>query len=74
MNFKRVSISQGSCNFCNRGKLAESGEAALVYPYSELNMISGKRSIDVRVCDDCFMEMVTSREAVKITAGYYSEE
>lgn len=56
MELKRVSIHEdGSCNYCNRGKLSITGQS-LNYPYKEVIVVRGNYITSV-FCDDCFNEM-----------------
>ena len=45
----------GSCNFCDKGKLSESG-CDLVYPYKTVYEIEA-RGITVRLCKGCLKDL-----------------
>lgn len=48
----------GSCNFCDKSKLSESG-TNLIYPYDYVYYISndGKTGLSARICEDCLQEL-----------------
>jgi hypothetical protein len=58
-DFMKIRIStvekEGSCNYCDRGKLATSGRG-LIFPYTELIVVEGKQISSV-FCRDCFNEL-----------------
>ncbi len=58
MHIKRVSAIGDSCNFCRRGKIADSG-TKMDFPYKEVYSIEseGSGGVHVRMCDDCLIEL-----------------
>ena len=50
---------QGSCNFCKRGILTNSG-TNMVYPYSTVHQISNNKGggIKANLCDDCLNVLI----------------
>lgn len=58
MIIKRMSILNGTCNFCRRGNVRDSGNG-LKYPYEEVTEISSEVSgrMSARFCDDCLKEL-----------------
>ncbi|MCK5609401.1 hypothetical protein KAR91_46440 [Candidatus Pacearchaeota archaeon] len=58
LSIKRVSLQNGSCNFCKRGGYDERGDS-LTYPYKEVIEIQGKHNccLAVRFCDRCLKEI-----------------
>lgn len=47
----------GSCNYCQRGKLKKSNKMGLDYPYSNIVQITGT-NVKTNFCPDCFDEVV----------------
>jgi len=58
---KRYSL--GSCNFCDRGEIRESGSrypnANLEYPYTEVTTFCNEKGggLKASICDDCLDEL-----------------
>lgn len=50
---------EGSCNFCNRGQLSESGDS-LVFPYTQVVKVTRREGsgIAVVICDNCLDELI----------------
>lgn len=48
---------EGTCNFCKRGKLNESGR--LTFPYDEVIVLAGTQA-KVNLCEDCFDKLRTA--------------
>ena len=56
MNITKKNIKEvGSCNFCNKGKLAINGHG-LIYPYSYVLVVHKPDVIEARFCEECFKE------------------
>jgi hypothetical protein len=56
MNFKKINniIDEGSCNFCNKGKITKDGNK-LIFPYDKVILLEGKK-ISVVFCEECLDE------------------
>lgn len=56
MQIEKKSIKDvGTCNFCDRGLLDDTG-CSLSFPYKTVYVLSGKR-ISVRVCEECLKQI-----------------
>lgn len=57
IHVSKQSISEGSCNFCNRGQIAED-DSRMIYPYDFTYHLTGERGqISVRLCPECWSDL-----------------
>lgn len=54
--YKSTVHKEGSCNYCNRGKINSDNRTNLVYPYETVYVIDGKKISSV-ICEDCLKEL-----------------
>ena len=53
------------CNFCNKGRITESG-LGLYYPYNRVySFKSDNNSVFAVICDDCLAELIYKTENLK---------
>lgn len=56
----KKTLAVGSCNFCQRGKLGDSGHGSLIFPYDYVYEITGESNILIRICEKCLDELKKS--------------